>query len=66
MKIKNIILGIAGTVGAGAAVTGDPEAIPVAVATILLAISGALDKDGDGIPDFIEKIRRRRKKRKTE
>lgn len=66
MKTKNIILGIAGVIGAGSAMTGDPEAIPVAVATILLAVGGALDRDGDGIPDFVERIRNRRKRRKRD
>ncbi len=64
MKPRTIlaVLG-AGTAASGAAVD---QPLVTAVSVILVAIAAVLDKDGDGTPDFVERWRRKRRKRKLD
>lgn len=64
MKINRVIAGLA---GAGA-LTGGAADNPVilALSVVFLALGHALDRDADGIPDFLEKIRAKRRRRRAE
>lgn len=62
MKPAKILAGIA---GAGAlAGAGAESPLVTSISVIILALGALLDRDQDGVPDFIEKWRRKRRKKK--
>ncbi len=64
MKPKPILALLAGGTALAGASADQP--IITAVSVILVAIAAVLDRDQDGVPDFIEKWRRKRRKRKLD
>jgi len=64
MKPAKILAGIAGASALAGA--GAESPLITSVSVIILAIGALLDRDQDGVPDFVERWRRKRRKRKLE
>lgn len=62
MKPAKILAGIAGASALAGA--GAESPLITSVSVIILAIGALLDRDQDGIPDFLEKWKRKRRKKK--
>lgn len=61
MKPAKILAGIA---GAGAlAGAGADSPLVTSISVIILALGALLDRDQDGVPDFLERWRRKRRKK---